>query len=632
MSDAERASLVPLHASYRTIIHAMDYAIGLILIAIEELGIENNTLVMFTSDNGPEIFAGSTGGFRDRKRSLHEGGIRVPAIFQWVGKFPSGRIISSYGNMVDLFPTFLDAVGSPIPSNLMLDGVSLLPLLKDENDCQLKSPKLIRKDLAKRFASRDTVTDCVGNRFVFYLNDYEGRRMSTVYFREYKLVLNELDRPEGLYDVLFDPFEQHNLLPLYTNVRMKYASYLNMSYSEASGDASNWDYKNEDEMDNRKILFTKYDSMLKHIQNLEFNASYLHSSSENKAAHGQSITFHLHYMSILISKAHYLLYNFINHGNEAHEIYKSKHWFHKYPATDESSTRFLFTSTMKSVYPVVNLNSEFKRNDLFNLWSCHPKQTNPTLSSQYLLRTKSSVSSDVIPSMVQPNDEASVLLKLKTFHSSKLPLHTSCACDLRRTHEIRPLPFHPTKNMSNDIKPGLVPSVRQLLMRRYTNCLPYKCDFNPIITTNVKKPPPIPVITTNVRKPQAVRSPYNVPTNTSHQKKETNVMGNKKVEIKPKVPTSIRPRDNPKKPNLIQAIIKQIPNRIVNGPKPSEALKDGVVINTNPQDRNVSVKPSDPVMNINIFTNLLYLSVIIMLFTLIIIYRALRRRSRRRWL
>ena len=90
----------------------MDHAIGTVLSAIQSMGIEHNTLVVFTSDNGPEFVtphdqgpAGGTGGYRGAKRAIYEGGIRVPTIFQWVGTIPPGRT-DAFGISTDLYPTF----------------------------------------------------------------------------------------------------------------------------------------------------------------------------------------------------------------------------------------------------------------------------------------------------------------------------------------------------------------------------------------------------------------------------------------------------------------------------------------------------------------------------------------------
>jgi hypothetical protein len=113
---------------------AMDRSIGTVLRRLKSLGIERDTLVVFTSDNGPEDIAGkgdsgTPGSLRGWKRYLYEGGLRVPTIWQWIGTIPRGRNITTLGVSTDLFPTFLDAAGISVPENVRLDGTSLLPVL-----------------------------------------------------------------------------------------------------------------------------------------------------------------------------------------------------------------------------------------------------------------------------------------------------------------------------------------------------------------------------------------------------------------------------------------------------------------------------------------------------------------------
>ena len=81
------------------------------------------------SDNGPENGAGTAGPYHQRKRSLMEGGIRVPLVAQWVGRIPPGTASPLWAATVDLLPTFLAAAGLGRPASMRLDGYSLLPAL-----------------------------------------------------------------------------------------------------------------------------------------------------------------------------------------------------------------------------------------------------------------------------------------------------------------------------------------------------------------------------------------------------------------------------------------------------------------------------------------------------------------------
>ncbi len=132
-----------------------DNAVGLILDALKQAGVEDNTIVMFSSDNGPERTApkagtmgdpdagtngyngyysvGSTGGLRGRKRSLFEGGVRVPFIVRWPGHTPAGkRDDTTAFTAVDLLPTLCAAAGVALPQSYKGDGEDLLSAIKGE--------------------------------------------------------------------------------------------------------------------------------------------------------------------------------------------------------------------------------------------------------------------------------------------------------------------------------------------------------------------------------------------------------------------------------------------------------------------------------------------------------------------
>lgn len=113
----------------------MDKHVGRLLKALDELGLAENTMVFFSSDNGPEDIhvsnaghsgVGSAGPFRGRKRSLYEGGIRVPGIIRWPGKIPAGKIDdTSVVSAVDWLPSVVKLAGVKIPDGHKLDGEDL---------------------------------------------------------------------------------------------------------------------------------------------------------------------------------------------------------------------------------------------------------------------------------------------------------------------------------------------------------------------------------------------------------------------------------------------------------------------------------------------------------------------------
>lgn len=107
----------------------MDYRTGQILDAIKEAGIEDNTLVIFTSDNGPEEtdpWQGASGPWRSGDFTAMEGSLRVPFILRWPSKVPAGRVSNEIVHIVDLFTTLAHVGGAEIPQDRPIDGVDQL--------------------------------------------------------------------------------------------------------------------------------------------------------------------------------------------------------------------------------------------------------------------------------------------------------------------------------------------------------------------------------------------------------------------------------------------------------------------------------------------------------------------------
>lgn len=117
---------------YGDVMMEIDWSLGQILNALDENGLTENTLVIFTSDNGPWLnfgeHAGSTGGLREGKATSFEGGQRVPCIMKWPAKIPAGSISNELSSTIDLFPTFAEILGVDLPEK-KIDGVSILPLM-----------------------------------------------------------------------------------------------------------------------------------------------------------------------------------------------------------------------------------------------------------------------------------------------------------------------------------------------------------------------------------------------------------------------------------------------------------------------------------------------------------------------
>lgn len=123
----------PSYSAHHGNVTQMDAAFGRLMQALDEQGLRENTLVLFTSDNGPAITPqhphGSAGPLRDKKGSLYEGGIRVPGILRWPGRAKAGTTSDEPICGVDLLPTLCEIAGIKAPVDRVLDGASFLAAL-----------------------------------------------------------------------------------------------------------------------------------------------------------------------------------------------------------------------------------------------------------------------------------------------------------------------------------------------------------------------------------------------------------------------------------------------------------------------------------------------------------------------
>ncbi|MHC4210871.1 MAG: sulfatase [Planctomycetota bacterium] len=119
------------HPPYAAMVHSVDDAMGRILEALEALGIADNTILLFTSDNGGATHFPATDNrpLRSGKGRPHEGGIRVPLIVRWPGRIGADTTSDTPVSTIDLLPTICAATGAPLPAATRIDGVSLMPLL-----------------------------------------------------------------------------------------------------------------------------------------------------------------------------------------------------------------------------------------------------------------------------------------------------------------------------------------------------------------------------------------------------------------------------------------------------------------------------------------------------------------------
>lgn len=129
------------HAAFAAMMKILDDQVGAIRQKITDLGLADNTLIMFTSDNGPHLEGGadpdyfdSNGPLQGYKRDLYEGGIRVPMIATWPGRIAAGTESDHISAFWDVWPTLAELTGSPIPDSL--DGISFLPTLLGQEEQQ----------------------------------------------------------------------------------------------------------------------------------------------------------------------------------------------------------------------------------------------------------------------------------------------------------------------------------------------------------------------------------------------------------------------------------------------------------------------------------------------------------------
>jgi arylsulfatase A-like enzyme len=118
---------------YGDAVEEIDWSTGEILRTLQEEGLDSNTLVIFTSDNGPAKSTGEEGGSADPwvggKFQSTEGGQRVPCVMRWPGRIPAGSVCSEVATAMDFFVTFAGLTGAQVPTDRVIDGKDILPLM-----------------------------------------------------------------------------------------------------------------------------------------------------------------------------------------------------------------------------------------------------------------------------------------------------------------------------------------------------------------------------------------------------------------------------------------------------------------------------------------------------------------------
>ncbi|WP_208419885.1 arylsulfatase [Paraflavitalea devenefica] len=200
------------HAAFAAMVSRLDRYVGEIYRFVQRSGQADNTLIIFTSDNGPhredggdpELFDGN-GIFRGIKRDLYEGGIRVPFIANWKGKIRAGMVNEQPAAWWDLFPTFQQLANVPVSKNT--DGISIVPALTGK-------PQQAHEYFYWEFHEQG------GKQAVRYGN-WKGVRLN---------VSKVKDGPIELYDLKNDPAEQQNIAAAHPDIVKKIASCMQQAH------------------------------------------------------------------------------------------------------------------------------------------------------------------------------------------------------------------------------------------------------------------------------------------------------------------------------------------------------------------------------------------------------------------
>ncbi len=194
---------------YGDVIMEIDWSVGEIMKALKKYDLEKNTLVIFTSDNGPWLnfgnHAGSTGGLREGKGTSFEGGQREPCIMRWPGKIPAGTVCSKLSSTIDILPTVAKLTGGTLPYH-KIDGVDMYALMTGDTMAEPRNTfyyyygnnqlEAVRKDAWK------LVLPHKGRTYQGFAPGKDGFPGKTDEKHQYQLALYDLRRDPGeRYDV-----------------------------------------------------------------------------------------------------------------------------------------------------------------------------------------------------------------------------------------------------------------------------------------------------------------------------------------------------------------------------------------------------------------------------------------------
>jgi arylsulfatase A len=201
------------HAAFAAMVTRLDKYVGEICRFVQQSGQTDNTLIIFTSDNGPHRedggdpdFFNGNGGFRGIKRDMYEGGIRVPFIANWKGNIKAGVTTDYPAAWWDLFPTFQQLANVPVSKSV--DGISIVPTLTGK---QQKAHEYFYWEFHEQ-----------GGKQAVRYGNWKGIRLN---------VNKVKDGPIELYDLTKDPAEKNNIAAQHPEIVKRIASFMQQAHT-----------------------------------------------------------------------------------------------------------------------------------------------------------------------------------------------------------------------------------------------------------------------------------------------------------------------------------------------------------------------------------------------------------------
>ena len=211
----------PVNATYAAMVTRLDKEIGRVLKTLDDLNLTGETLIVFSSDHGATFESGNKGAsayhdsnrpFRGQKRTLWEGGIRVPGVVRWPNHVPAGKVSQAIVHMTDVFPTFLAAAGVEPEASWKVDGRNLLPVWEGK----AKAPE----------------------RTLFWEWRTEGSRQLAAMRGDLKLVITG-DNAAEMFDVANDPGERRSIIAEHQELAKQMRKELN-DWLKTETEESKW--------------------------------------------------------------------------------------------------------------------------------------------------------------------------------------------------------------------------------------------------------------------------------------------------------------------------------------------------------------------------------------------------------